>query len=287
MEAPQCSEYNDYFELELVLDYENAVPLPRGGVLPPVLVSELERVTGLGLQPLLKRPLTLLFGSVDAKATQLHLHGVLLTTHALDGWTWTGQLTPSLRETDSEEPLLAGVRNDMVVVTKRPSQEARQLCRMLHEYDQLHAHVRHQLHSRFSDDGRRGQQLGLQYLGEEASITRQATTEMIDNAHYHKRYLLTMPPAEWLAQYDDLLTTFLRRNAREQKQGYSPTAIGMRNVMDRVAQALHQGVQRVQRGLPVAYPDLHLEDWDAGRPEPPEDPQPYAQAQRDWWYRRH
>jgi hypothetical protein len=31
---------------------------------------------------------------------------------------------------------------------------------------------------------------------------------------------------------------------------------------------------------------LHLEDWDAGRPEPPEDPQPYAQAQRDWWYRR-
>ena len=32
MEAPQCSEYNDYFELELVLDYENAVPLPQGGV---------------------------------------------------------------------------------------------------------------------------------------------------------------------------------------------------------------------------------------------------------------
>jgi hypothetical protein len=285
MEAPECGEYNDYFELELVLEYENAVPLPQGGVLAPELVAHLERVTGLGLQPLLRRPLTVMFGSIDAKETQMHLRGVLLTTHTLEGWTWTGQLTHSLREGDPTEPLLAGVRNDMVVVTKRPERNARQLCHTLHEYDRLHAQVRHQLYGRFSDDGRRGQRLGLQYWGQEARVTRQAMDEMIDNAHYHKRYLLAVPPTEWLAQYDDLLTTFLRRNAREQTRGFSPVATGMRNVLERIAQALHQGVQRVMQRLPPAYPDLHLEDWDAGKSTLPEDPRMYAQAQEDWWYR--
>jgi hypothetical protein len=210
------------------------------------------------------------------------LRGVVLT-NLLEGFRWAGQLTPELRT--YKDPLLAGVHNDMLVLSRRPDRDAPALCRLLRQYDQLHADVRQQLHRQFADDGRRAQRLGLQYYGLDASTTQQAVREMIDNAHYHKRYLVTTAAEPWLAQYADLLDTFAQRNARERSHGFSPAAVGMRTVMGRVAAALLAGVQRILQRQPPSYPSLDLDDWDAGTPTPPDDGSPYAEAREAWWNR--
>lgn len=286
MQSAATCDFHDYFELDLVLEYANAVPIPHGNVLSPELMTQLERITTQALRQLLRRNVFVLFGSVDAKSTQLQFSGVLLTTHSLEGWTWAGQLTRDLRQVESE-PVLAAVRHDMLLLTKHPERDAASLCRLLHEYEHLHSEILHQLHQRFSDDGRRQLQLGLQYYGTNAHITQVATQEMVENARYHKRYLLSVPPEQWLQQYDDLLLTLLQRNAREYSHGYSPAAQGMRSVMERVGQVLHEGVQRLLQGRPGTYPHLHLDtEWDGRAPRPDEDPRPYRRAREAWWNRK-
>ena len=285
-EAAAACDFHDYFELELVLDYAHTVPIPPGHLLSPEVMTHVERIAAQALRQLLRHKVMVLFGSADIKMTQLHLRGVLLTTHALEGWTWAGQLTPDLRQVETE-PVLAEVRHDMLLLTKRPEQNAGKLCRLLHEYEYLHGEVHRQLHNRFTDDGRRQLQLGLQYYGTNAHITHVATQEMVENARYHKRYLLSVPPEQWLQQYDDLLLTMLRRNAQEYSHGYSPAAQAMRRVMERVGQVLHEGVQRLLQGRPGTYPHLHLEvQWDGGAPQADQDPRPYRRAREAWWTRK-
>ena len=283
--ACQGQGFRDYFEMTLVLEYERAVPLPPSSVLPATLLQLLETVVHRGLRPLLEQPLLVLIGGVSVNQTQLHVRGVVLTTHALDGWTWAGQLTRDLREADGTEPLLATVRHDQLELTKRPEQSAAWLCRALQAYDELHANVRQQLQAHLTDAGRRQRHLGLQYFGQQAQMTLQAIRDVVDGAEYHKRYLIAVPREQWLRQYDDLLATFLARNSREPTPGFSPAAQEMRQLLERVADVLHDGVYRILYGLPRAYPHLHLARWDEAPPAAPEPSHMYDSARVAWWTR--
>ena len=281
----ECSAYRDMFELLLALEYDGAATLPDGAVLPPLLISQLERSIGRALGRLMPHtPLFVMLSTVDTPQRQLHLRGVVLTTHKADGWRLVGQLTPELRMTYTD-PLLDGVKADMLVLNRRPDRDAPALCRLLQQYDQLHDAVSQQLHRQLSDNGRQAQLLGLQYYAFNARTTLQATHEMIENARYHKRYLVDTAPDTWMAQYTDLLTTFVQRNGRERSHGTSPTQTAMRNVMKRVAAVLLTGAQHALQGQPF-YADLGLAEWDAGQPTPPEDGREYEQARWAWWNRR-
>ena len=84
---------------------------------------------------------------------------------------------------------------------------------------------------------------------------------------------------------DDLLATFLARNSREPTPGFSPAAQEMRQLLERVADVLHDGVYRILYGLPRAYPHLHLARWDEAPPAAPEPSHMYDSARVAWWTR--